>query len=253
MPKKQKQIKLLAFLLLLLVAFISYWGYTFWLEIKSKKALYKNFGIAIPANYSIHGIDVSKYQSNIYWQHVKQVKVDSIKIGFAFLKATEGTNWVDVKYKKNKESCKNQNIICGAYHYFKPNSNAIEQMSHFIKIANLKKGDLPPVLDVEETGGLTPKELQQQVLVCLRLLENHYKIKPILYSYVNFYENYLGKNFDAYPLWVAHYNQSDTPKITRPWHFWQHSDKGTVNGITEYVDFNVFNGDSSSFKNLLLK
>lgn len=253
MPKNRKQHKLLPSIIIILIAFAGYWGYNYWMDYKSKKAFYKNFGIAIPANFSIHGIDVSKYQSHIYWQHVKQVKVDNIQIGFSFLKATEGLTLIDKKYKHNQNECRKLNLIYGAYHYFKPRANAQQQMQHFIKNAQLQKGDLPPVLDVEETGGLTPKEIQQQVKLCLQLLEKQYKTKPILYSYVHFYENYLGKDFDQYPLWVAHYEQLDTPKISRAWHFWQHSDKGRVNGITEPVDFNVFKGDSSSLQSLLLK
>lgn len=253
MPKKKINYYFKAILVIAVFACTSYWVYTFVEEQKSKNAIYKNFGINLPTNFSIHGIDVSKYQNRIYWQNVKQVKVDGLQIGFAFLKATEGTNWVDKHYKRNQEECKKHNIIYGAYHYFKPTANAQQQISNFLKTANLSKGNLPPVLDVEETGNLSTKQLQQQVQLCLKILENHYKTKPILYSYVHFYEKHLGKSFDEYPLWVAHYEQEDTPRISRAWHFWQHSDKGNVNGITEPVDFNVFNGDSSSFKSLLLK
>jgi lysozyme len=251
--QKTKKLRLVLIILFTLTILVGYWFFSFWEEYKSKRALYKNFGIALPTNYKIHGIDVSRHQNAIYWQHVQKVKVDSIQIGFAFLKATEGATWVDKRYKQNQKACKTLGISFGAYHYFKPNSNAQQQITHYIKTANLGLGDLPPVLDVEEIGNLTAVELQQQVLLCLGLLENHYKTKPILYSYANFYHQYLGKNFDAYPFWVAHYQQADSPTTKRNWHFWQHSDKGRVNGITVPVDFNVFNGDSCSFKELLLK
>ena len=84
------------------------------------------------------------------------------------------------------------------------------------------------------------------------VLEKHYKVKPILYSYVDFYENNLGKKFNDYPLWIAHYFEKDKPRISRDWHFWQHSENGRVNGITTKVDFNVFKGDSTAFKQLLI-
>jgi lysozyme len=70
---------------------------------------------------------------------------------------------------------------------------------------------------------------------------------------VDFYKNYLGQEFDDYPLWVAHYYEQRQPRINRDWSFWQHSDKGSVNGIISKVDFNVFAGDSLAFRELLIK
>ena len=51
---------------------------------------YTAFGIEIPVSYSIHGIDVSKYQDIIDWGSVKEMKVGDVQMSFAFIKATEG-------------------------------------------------------------------------------------------------------------------------------------------------------------------
>jgi lysozyme len=75
----------------------------------------------------------------------------------------------------------------------------------------------------------------------------------VIYTNVDFYNRYLGEAFDDYPLWVAHYYQRREPRIKRGWVFWQHSDEGRVNGIRSPVDFNVFNGDSTAFRALLLR
>ena len=77
-------------------------------------------------------------------------------------------------------------------------------------------------------------------------------MKPIIYTNAHFYERNLAGRFDEYPLWVAHYLVKDKPRINRKWHFWQHSETGRVNGINARVDFNVFNGDSTDFRELLL-
>ena len=69
---------------------------------------------------------------------------------------------------------------------------------------------------------------------------------------IDFYTKVLGDEFDDYPLWIAHYYQPGKPRIKRSWVFWQHSEEGRVNGIKSKVDFNVFNGDSTDFKNLLI-
>jgi lysozyme len=51
---------------------------------------------------------------------------------------------------------------------------------------------------------------------------------------------------------VAHYVNKGKPRIFRDWHFWQYSETGRVNGILSKVDFNVFNGDSVEFRELLI-
>ena len=83
-------------------------------------------------------------------------------------------------------------------------------------------------------------------------MEYNYHVKPIIYTYLDFYERYLKGYFDNYPLWVAHYLQPHKPRIKRDWAFWQHSESGRVNGILSKVDFNVFNGDSTEFRALLV-
>jgi lysozyme len=82
--------------------------------------------------------------------------------------------------------------------------------------------------------------------------EAYYGVRPIIYTYIYFYEKKLDGYFDEYPLWVAHYLQPHQPRIKRQWTFWQHSEKGRVNGILSRVDFNVFNGDSAEFRLLLV-
>src|SRR5438034_6378188 len=84
-----------SFYVLLIVFFIamfSWWGF------KSGRPdfeRYEEFGIDIPSNFSIHGIDVSKYQQRIQWQAVKEMMVDEVRIGFVFIKATEGLGNMD--------------------------------------------------------------------------------------------------------------------------------------------------------------
>src|SRR5260221_5079151 len=67
-------------------------GYEWYLERKAHFVRYQAFGIDIPTNYSIHGIDVSKYQEVIDWESVKQMNVEGVQIHLAFIKATEGNN-----------------------------------------------------------------------------------------------------------------------------------------------------------------
>ncbi len=214
---------------------------------------YPGFGIDIPVNYTIHGIDVSRHQSVINWDDVKTMQIKDIKIGFGFIKATEGVQNVDDQFEENWSEAKKAAIARGAYHFFVPSKSGKLQALNFIETVTLKPGDLPPVLDVEYISSTPIDKLQQRITDWLLAVEAHYHVKPIIYTNTFFYKNYLGKKFDQYPLWVAHYLVKDKPTIDRDWIFWQHNETGQVNGINAYVDFNVFNGDSTAFKKLLIK
>ena len=213
---------------------------------------YPAFGIEIPPNYTIHGIDVSRYQQLINWADVKNMQVENIKIGFAFIKATEGVDKVDAQFERNWLHAEEENIPKGAYHYFVANKSGVAQANNFIQIVKLKQGDLPPVLDVEDANGSVP-DIQQKIKDWLQKVEEQYHVKPIIYTNILFYNKYLKGVFDDYPFWIAHYLQPGKPGIDRAWTFWQHSEGGHVNGIKTTVDFNVFSGDSAEFKNLLIR
>ena len=213
---------------------------------------YPGFEIEIPRGYKIHGIDVSRYQENINWEEVKGMEVKDIKIGFAFIKATEGRFLVDPKFRSNWLNAGKHDLPKGAYHFFIPGKNPEKQALNFIGIVSLKSGDLPPVLDVEISRKISVKQMREEVKIWLDKVEEHYGVKPIIYTNISFYEKYFAGVFDNYPLWVAHYLQPDKPRTKQEWDFWQHSELGRVNGITSMVDFNVFSGDSSDFKKLLI-
>lgn len=213
---------------------------------------YKNFGIHIPPHFPIHGIDVSKHQGIINWDLVKSMSDSGIKIGFAFIKATEGESLTDRYFDRNWEKARSVGLTRGAYHFFNPLKTGEEQAENFIAAVRLVPGDLPPVLDVETRGGISRSKLQGRVQAFLRIIERHYRVTPIIYTNVKFYDDVLGDAFDRYPFWVAHYLRYDSPRTTRTWSLWQHSERGLVNGIKGKVDFNVFNGDSLTFRSLLL-
>jgi lysozyme len=214
---------------------------------------YPGFQIGIPQGYTIHGIDVSRYQRTVNWKEVKNMKDGDVKIGFVFIKATEGVGNVDEQFRRNWLKADEQNICKGAYHFFIAGKSGKKQAVNFIEIVNLKKGDLPPVLDIEQAYGVSVSEIKKEVTEWLMIVEKQYGVKPVIYTNIDFYQNYLQNNFDEYPIWIAHYLQPVKPRIKRKWSFWQHSESGRVNGIKTPVDFNVFSGDSLDFKNFLIQ
>lgn len=256
MPSRKKKHKLARWVVLISVLIIlaaGAWMLFKWINYrKAKFTRYPEFGISIPVDYAIHGIDVSRYQRLIAWEEVRKMNVNDVQLGFAFIKATEGIGNVDPQFSRNWKKTRSNNVVRGAYHFFIASKDGRMQAENFIRRVELESGDLPPVLDVEQKFGVSTKQLQKEVKIWLDVVENYYKVRPILYTNVDFYNQYLGKDFDKYPLWVAHYYVKEQPRIKRDWSFWQHNDQGNVNGIMAKVDFNVFKGDSLDFKELLI-
>lgn len=241
---------LLALLIVVVIGFFGWWWFT---GNQPDFEHYEDFGIEIPTNFQIHGIDVSKYQTRINWEAVQEMRAGDVKIGFAFIKATEGLGNMDQQFRRNWQKTRELGLPRGAYHFFIAPKSGADQAENFIRRVNLEKGDLPPVLDVEQTYGVSSAKLRIEVKRFLDRVESHYGVKPIIYTNVDFYNRHLKDEFDSYPLWVAHYLRKDRPRIARNWAFWQYSETGRVNGIRGLVDFNVFNGDSTDFRDLLLE
>lgn len=254
MPRRKKRKKSPVFLkifLWLCLAFAAVY-YLVHLFIIQPNIIYPEFGISIPKGYKIHGIDVSRYQKNINWQQVKEMNIKGIQLKFAFIKATEGTDYVDPLFSRNRMEANKNNLPSGAYHFYIPGKNPVRQAKNFIQIAQLKTGDLPPVLDIEINNNLSVVQMRKEVQTWLDIVESEYGVKPILYTNISFYQKYFQKGFEEYPLWIAHYLQPVKPRIERDWIFWQHSETGNVNGIKGKVDFNIFYGDSTDFDLLLI-
>lgn len=254
-----------AFVALLLVLFSPfYYGYIIkgfsssWRWIKDigenpGYRTYNSFNIKIPKGHLIHGIDVSYYQGKIDWKKVKAMEEDDVAVKFAFIKATEGMFNVDPYFQRNWREAPKAGIICGAYHYFKPKKSGLWQAKFFLQTVKFETGDLPPVVDIEELNGVSSAAMRLELQVFLTHIEKKTGVKPLIYTGLSFYKDYLKGYFDEYPLWVAHYHQ---PRLKMPdgeWHFWQHSDKAKITGINHVVDFNVFNGDSLAFDRLLIR
>lgn len=215
------------------------------------------FGVRIPVAYSICGIDVSRYQQKIDWTQVSKArggKDKNLAVKFAFIKATEGQTWVDSHFKTNWTNSKKNNILRGAYHYYKPNVNSKLQANNFIRNVKLQKGDLPPVLDIEETGKYGMDNLHRGLQNWLKIVEKYYGAKPIIYCFADYYDKHFKgkKEYKDYPFWIAHHHRT-TLKVKNNWHFWQHTDKAEIKGINGKVCFNAFNGNINKLKELCIK
>ena len=213
----------------------------------------EGYGVCMPCSYAVHGVDVSHYQGGIDWARVAADSLGDFPLRFVFIKATEGGDHGDTTFLRHFEEARKAGLLRGAYHYFIPKTDARRQADFFIRTVPLRKGDLPPVLDVETTGGLSRKELRAAVKTWLDRVEQHYGVKPILYASYKFKMRYLNDSlFNTYPYWIAHY-YVDSVRYRGTWHFWQHTDVGQVPGIEQDVDLNVFNGSLEELRALTLQ
>ncbi len=196
--------------------------------------------------YTYFGIDVSEYQKDIDWETV----FENQNIDFVIVRATAGRNKKDKTFNNNWKALADNDVIRGAYHYYRPNENSEKQAKFFIKNVKFSNGDLPPILDIEKYSKIQSiNSLKTGVLNWLKIVEEHYGVKPIIYTYNKFYTSTLKNDsrFDKYPVWIAWYNtEKDPDNILKGWVFWQFTDKGIIKGIEGEVDINVFNPYYSS-------
>ncbi|MBQ2055012.1 MAG: glycosyl hydrolase family 25 [Bacteroidaceae bacterium] len=219
----------------------------------------------------VYGIDVSRFQHEhdkkryaIHWGNLsitslgtksqKRIKGDNITcpVTFVYIKATEGKQLLNKYYAADIHAARRNGYVCGAYHFFTP-ADPIQQARFFCKSVKLRKGDLPPMLDIEPTedqivrmGG--EKSMFQRILVWVRIVQRQYGVKPILYCGQLFLNRHYAKapeELKKYDLWIARYGEY------KPFYhlqYWQLAEDGVVKGIHGNVDINVFNGSHERFK-----
>ena len=207
-----------------------------------------------PEGYTIYGIDVSRYQGMINWNRLRNALIDRLPIRFVIIKSTEGDSHIDTKFRDNFSNAKEHGFIRGVYHFWSNKSSARRQAYFFLAMVHLQQGDLPPVLDVEhKPKNISTEEFQQNILTWLHIVEDRYHVKPIIYTYYKFKDQYLSDSrFDDYPYWIAHYyvNQME---YQGAWKFWQHTDAGRLPGIKGYVDLDIYNGSFYDLQQLLIQ
>ncbi|HXH95594.1 MAG TPA: glycoside hydrolase family 25 protein, partial [Gaiellaceae bacterium] len=108
------------------------------------------------------GLDVSHWNGVIDW-----IRVAGDGYSFIFGKATEGFTLVDPTYSVNRAGTEGFGLRFGAYHFARPSgtsdaaatASAVQQADHFVDVAAPQASELPPVLDLETTGGLKAARL----------------------------------------------------------------------------------------------
>ena len=187
----------------------------------------------------VHGIDLSHYQGNVFWETVGE----NTKMAYVYLKATEGGDRVDDLYERNIQLAHRHGLKVGSYHFFRPKTPLKLQLDNFRVQCRPGEQDLIPMIDVETTGGLPTEEFCDSLITFLGMVEKAYRQAPLLYTYRNFYNRHLVGKVDDYKLMIAMYLPEE-PVLAdgRDITMWQYTSKGQILGVRGYVDKSRFMG-----------
>jgi lysozyme len=211
-------------------------------------------GLLIPnyppsAKYPLRGVDVSHHQGTIDWSAVK-----AAGITFAYIKATEGTQYQDPAFVQNWSGAAASGIVRGGYHFFTLDTPGEKQAENFLRVAPIDPNTLPPAIDLEFSGYNRHRrpshgQFAKELAAFVDAVTERYKRPPAIYTTSEFRRQYL-RSMAIECLWIREV-------LTRPrmeaneWIFWQFSGQGRVRGIGTFVDLNVFNGSASEFDELV--
>lgn len=204
-----------------------------------------------PGSTKVYGIDVSYYQGTINWSQVKAAGKQ-----FAIVRVSDGTGFMDPKFEANWKGAKAAGIAVGAYQFFRPNQDATAQADLLVNQLN-KVGfggdDIPPVIDVEVTGGMSDATVAARVNTWLQRVKSRTGRLPILYTSPGFWSGLGNPTPSPLPyLWDAHWGVS-CPLLPPNWgrlRFWQYSATGRVSGISGNVDLDLYNGSLAELRGL---
>ena len=222
----------------------------------------------------IYGIDISRYQHGkgrkkypIRWNQLRISHLGSkskkkisgtvdYPVSFCYIKSTEGISIRNKYYAQDYQAARKNGIHVGAYHFFSTRTGGSAQAQYFINSTLFRKGDLPPVLDVEPSDGDISKmggvqTMWRNIRAWLQAVERRCGVKPILYVNQRFVNKYLPEAPDIkrdYKVWIARYGEYK-PDVKLV--IWQLSPDGRVKGITGEVDINVFNGYQQQFDDFI--
>lgn len=193
----------------------------------------KRMGMTV--NNAKQGVDLSHFQGTVNFQEVA-----NSGIHFVYLKATQGTDFIDPSYAAHITAIDKTALLHGAYHYFQPDQDPIAQAKYFLQQVQMSGHVLPPMLDVETTSNESPDSVRKGVAAWLEYVHKALNCRPILYSYGDFWQDNLGPAFNEYPFWLADYSaEPDVPAGLKNMRLWQYSDTGRVPGIENQVDLDV--------------
>ena len=191
----------------------------------------------------LKGIDVSHYQGNVNWEKVKP------QIDFAILRMGLGDDIPsqdDKQFERNYAECVRLGIPFAVYFFsYAVNKAKVQtEIAHIKRLLNGKKINAPVYIDVENTRGLDWRKISNAELLGImqeyNAQLNALGFKMGIYSSRSAFwnEKMTDKWYDNISKWVAEYGDK-VHDFNRSYDIWQHTSKGSVDGIDSNVDMNI--------------
>jgi lysozyme len=216
------------------------------------------------ASARVIGPDVSSHnhanRAKLNWHTIRTIGAGK----FAFVKATEGRDYVNPNFAFDWTSMRRNGVLRSAYHFARPSgrtksqiiADATAQADYFVRVAGTFEGPdiLPPVLDLESSGSLAPRQMWWWTQAWMDRTEALTGRTPILYTYVNFWIQNMknSKVFAGYPLWLASYGVSRPGRVGgwKRYTFWQYTSTGRMAGAGLPVDLSVYRGSMTQLRKM---
>lgn len=191
-------------------------------------------GVPVSSEQAI-GIDVSGHQEDIDWQAAREDGVS-----FAYIKATEGSGFVDPQYSSHHDGARAAGITVGAYHYFTLCSSGADQAKDFLAAVTPADGDLPPALDLEFDGACDErpeaKHTQAEIEDFVAAVEKAWGRRVLVYASADWRSHYGLEVTEERPDWL--FSEGHPPRAA-DWALWQVRFDATVAGVRGGVDLDV--------------
>ena len=205
-----------------------------------------------PTRLPVRGMDAARFQQYVDWPRAKAVGIE-----FAFLKATEGGDLLDPKFRDHWRGADRAGIARGAYHFYYFCTAPEVQAQWFIRNVPRTRGSLPPVLDMEwnpfsPTCQRRPDAatIRAEMQRWLDIVTAHYGQRPLIYTTPGFYKDAQLNRMQGYEFWLR--TTAKPPRQAypgQPWRFWQYTATGTLPGTPGDIDINAFNGSATQWEN----
>ena len=202
-----------------------------------------------PKGTTTLGIDVSYYQGAINWSSVAATGQK-----FVIARVSDGVNTPDSMFDTYWPAMKKAGFVVGAYQFFRPAQDVAAQADLLLsKMGPMQAGMLPPTLDVEASGGLTPAQVETAIAQWVSYVKGKLGVTPIIYTGAWFWDpSVVSTAQSAMPLWASNYCSNccaTIPAAWTDWVIWQFSDSGTAaNSGIAGCDLDEWNGDLASLQ-----
>lgn len=170
-----------------------------------------------PSNSILYqGIDVSGWQGTIDYAQVRNAGIEVV-----YMKASEGSSFIDPYFNQNYTNAKANGLKVGFYHYLTARSTeeAIREARFFVSVISGKIPDCRLAMDFESFGDLNVSQINQIGLIFMQTVQNLSGKEMVIYSDTSNSTSIFGGELVNYPLWVAQY-EVEEPTPNGNWSTW---------------------------------